>query len=189
MISSAYPSTKKSITVIGLLLVVVFANVMSPYTQNAALYDYAFLLATVDFTLLTLIMTAVPLIVGASQKYCFMKFINVLSAVNSIVLFAAAIALYACGITDEMLLGWMTALLYFFINKHLFVLMHRNVHSRKTRVITACVVLALLGCTALGSLPGTQAILQQSASADTTEEIYDYYVDIDGNITRKKRQG
>ena len=189
MIAPAYPSTKKSITIVALLLVVIFANVMNPYMQNAALYDYAFLLAMVDFTLLTLAMTAIPLIVGAAQKYCFMKFVTVLSAVNSLVLFAASVALYACEITDVILLGGLGAFLYFFINKHSIILMHRHVHSRKTRVVTACVVLAVLGCITLGSLPGTTAILQQSAPTETTEEIYDYYVDFDGNVTRKKRQG
>jgi len=157
------------------LLIIVFANFYGQYLSLDGYADYAFLLSIADISLISLIVMSAPLIIGAFKQSCSLKFISILSAVNSLVLFVLAIVLMVCGVQQQMFIGGVGAVFYYFINAHSIILLHENVHKRIYRIITVCLLLLVFYVSYARVMDCAEAIAENISTASyTTEGSYAY---------------
>lgn len=148
-----FPSGAKSGLIIGLLSFLSFTQVLHPYIENTELYDYAFGFGFRDFALLNLIMLVVPLFVFAFRKTNTMKNIKLLCLFNSIGVWVVSLILFACEITISMSIGWILAVIHYFVNKHLLLQLAKKDYNSKMKIcITSAVTLSLLAVVIVGTL-------------------------------------
>lgn len=129
-------STKHGI-IIGVLLLSCFAQAIRPYIESSEFYDYALGLGLFDFAFINLVMLVVPLFVFAFRKTNTANSIKTLCFFNSIGVWAIALILFVCKITTMMLIGWVLAIIYYFINKHLLLMLSKINFDRKEKLIVS----------------------------------------------------
>ena len=166
--SNAKKETKKtrkelgfgaSLLIIIVLLFVAFSQALHPYIETSEdyIYDNALIFGLRDFSLMCLLLSSVPLLLGFVKMTFSAKTRRLVCGVNSIVIFLVSLLLYICEITPAMSIGWIIALLYYFIN----VLMLRRIcHFSKAKdvktprikiVVTLTVALIIFVLSTIGA--------------------------------------
>ena len=145
-----YPSSKKSAWIIGVLLFLSFVQCWHPYAESE-LYDYSFLLGTIDFCFVSIVMMIVPMFVGVIKSIS-PKGTNKLCLANSIIVYVIFLLLWVTNILSAMVIGWLNAIFYYFINKHILLqIKHYNCDRKKILIsiviILIFLVLLITGCT------------------------------------------
>ena len=138
------PTLKRSVITVVLLMFLLFVSCLSPYFEDEVLSDFALFYGNIDFMFFNLIIISVPLLICAIKKVCSLDFICRVSAINSAVMLAVSIALYAFNISDFVFLGGAGAIIYYFINKHILFQMHQRIQKRKHRIAIVCTVIFIL---------------------------------------------
>ena len=135
------------IIIIGLLFVV-FSQVVHPYIISSEdfFYDNAIIFGLRDFSLMCLLLSTIPFLIVFVRNDFSMKNIRIICGVNSIVAFIVSLLLYTCGITSTMSIGWVVALLYYFINSLSLrqFCYYSSVKSKKVTRITIGAIVAIL---------------------------------------------
>lgn len=137
-----FPSGAKSGWIIGILLFIGFTQVLHPYIESD-LYDYALVLGLIDFCLLNVLIMIVPMLVGIIKTDIKPKGIKILSAINSLVIYGISLILYLCEVINAMLIGWIIAILYYFINKHILLQIKKHSCSKRRSLISLFIILAI----------------------------------------------
>jgi len=139
-------SSKKSISIIAILLVLSYMNFLHPYLVDSYLNKYAFLLGWIDFIIFSIIMMVIPFIYGMVKKKCTIKDINRISFINSLLLFVASI-IYS-EVNGVLYVGLLGVIMYYFINKHTLILMHllskNKNYQRNASSIFIIIILSIL---------------------------------------------
>lgn len=193
-------SVKSDIVITVVMAAAAFVLALLPHVYPDGLSFYSVMLGFVNFTLTSLLLMTVPLLVCTIKKECSSKFIGILSAVNC----AVFVLLWNAEHGSDSLDGWFSAMVYFWINLHLLTLIRARIQKRKSRIIAALTIIIILFLSSFGVVLGGYALLDAVSNTDTVaaEEHYtyyldengelqrtaepDYYVDIDGNITKKR---
>ncbi len=147
---SLFPSSKKSGWIIGILLFLNFVQFWHPYAESD-LYDYSFLLGTINFCFISIVFMVVPMFVGVIKNISS-KGIKKLCLANSIIVYVIFFLLFVTDIVSVMLIGWLNAIFYYFINKHILLQIKSYNCDRRKSLISIAIVLLLLvliivGCT------------------------------------------
>lgn len=98
-----------------------------------------------------------------------------LCAVNSIALCCISLVLYVCEFIPVMFIGWLIAIFYYFINKHILLQVNQNSCKRKKSIISIIVVLFILLSVFIGGDILSNSILDIDNSSN-------YYTDIEGQV-------
>ena len=128
-VSKKFKKDVKWLIIIAVLLFLVFSQTLQPYIQSSVdlYHTHAMIYGARDLALLCLIFCSVPLIVclfvnsipfimclGKAEPST--KAIHILCGVNSAVIFLLSMLLYIFEITPSISIGWIIALIYYFIN-------------------------------------------------------------------------
>ncbi len=143
-----FPSSKKSGWIIVVLLLLSFIQFWHPYAESD-LYDYSFLLGTIDFCFISIVLMIVPMFIGVI-KGLSPKGIKKLCLLNSIIVYGIFLLLFATDILSVMVIGWLNAVFYYFINKHILLQLKSNNCDRKKAIISVAAILLILILLALG---------------------------------------
>lgn len=171
------PSIKRSAITVGILLPLVFVLELLFYSFIEDYpFGYAIFLACGDLFLFTFSYMLFPLLMGAIKKSFAVKFIENMSWINS------AVVMVLWNVINESSPGegWLLALIYTFVNKHVVIQMHQKIQQRKQRVIAASVTLLVLALVCVCIMFGFY-VIQDTAEdlgylqgdADTSNRSYD----------------
>lgn len=169
-----YPSGGKSATIIGILLFVILCQPIGTYAENPQLFDYAILLGIVEFCFYCLVTMTTPILIGILKKDLSPKSIKVVCAVNSVAVFGVSLVLYACEVISAMFIGWIVAVLYYFINKHILLQLKKHPCDKKKSLIAVIIAFVLMTSIFVGgvilsnNLLGNNAALMQSSNSNDT---------------------
>lgn len=147
--AAQYPSSGKSFTVIAVLLFVMFTQTLHPYIESSTYYENAWLLGLIDLAWVCALLMAVPLVIGAILGASKPKHIKTLCFFNSLGFFLLSIVLLIVEYTDDVLIGWIPLVIFYFINKHiLFLSRHQSLGKRiaVAFLILACLLGTFYGC-------------------------------------------
>ena len=189
-----YPSGAKSGAIIAIFLFLSFSQVAHPYIENEALYDYAMLFGFVDFIFVNLIMMAFPMFAGVIKRNSTPKYIKWICAANSIAICLVSLLLYILEVTAAISVGWIIAVLYYFINKHILLQIQKANPDRKKSIIVVCIVCLVMVAMFIGGVILSNSFFAEAQNKDdglsntentnensTSDNTADYYVDEDGN--------
>ena len=145
-----------SLLIIITLLFVAFSQALHPYIESSEdlICDNALIFGLRDFSLMCLVLSSIPLLIGFVKNDFSAKTIRLMCGANSIVIFLVSLLLYICEITPAMSIGWIIALLYYFIN----VLMLRQIcHYSKANgeKIPRIIIAVILTLTLIIFIAGT----------------------------------
>lgn len=135
-----FPSGAKSGLIIALLSFLSFALVLHPYIENTELYDYSLAFAFRDFAFLNFSMLLVPLFVFAFSKTQTMKNINLLCLFNSVGVWILSLILFVFEITDSISIGWILAIIHYFINRHILLQLAKRDYNINKKTAFASIV-------------------------------------------------
>lgn len=152
-----------SLLIIIALLFVAFSQALHPYIESSEnlIYDNALIFGLRDFSLMCLLLSSIPLLIGFVKNDFSVKTIRLMCGVNSIVIFLVSLLLYICEITPAMSIRWIIALLYYLIN----VLMLRQIchyskaNGEKTPRTIIAVMLTVILITFISTSVGINSIL------------------------------
>lgn len=173
-----FPSKIKSGIIIGILLFVIFSQVLNPYIKMD-LGSMALLYGLFDLCLLNIIMMLIPALIGLIRLDLTPKEIKRICVLNSIVLWFGSLFLYLLEVLPAMFLGWIVAVLYYFINKHIMLQILKYDQRRKRSVVCYFILLILHVAIVVGGFVWKN---WDSINWDNKIEI-DYYDD-NGNLVR-----
>ena len=159
-----------SLLIIITLLFVAFSQALHPYIESSEdlICDNALIFGLRDFSLMCLVLSSIPLLIGFVKNDFSAKTIRLMCGANSIVIFLVSLLLYICEITPAMSIGWIIALLYYFIN----VLMLRQichcskVNGEKTPRTIIAVMLTVILITFISTSVGINSILGDIYNSD-----------------------
>lgn len=140
------PSSSRSALVIIICLIIAFLEVWHPYAENIAIaFDAVIFYGLRDFSLMCIVMMALPVLIGSIWKDGNLKVIRVLSA-----LWVISTGFYISDFVSSDL-GWWLVFLFLFVNKHTLIQIHYCDCSRwKAMLWTAIseliVASILVGC-------------------------------------------
>ncbi len=140
-----YPSIRRSITVICVFLLLLFSQTIHPYIESEVYYNDAPILGLFWLATACLFMLPLPMFIGTFLSDCSPKRIKLFCAIYSASIFVISFLLMICGITDQMLFGWLDLILFYFINKHILFLSHNQ--STTKRIIAAIILSICLAAT------------------------------------------
>lgn len=190
-----YPSGTKSCWIVGILLLLSYIEVWHPYAESEY-YNFAYLLGGIEFCILNLIMMPLPMFVGVLMSNISPRKIKVLCAVNSIMVFATSLVLVYFEIIEYMFIGWIVALFYYFINKHILLQIKKHSCDKKKSILVLLCTFAILIAMLAGGVKLFNHIAEKyntvvDGAVNTSEEISNdetvnvsdksrpsYYVDI-----------
>ena len=156
-----FSDSKKRGWIISILLLMVFLLSLHPYTESD-LYDYALLFGSISFCWTSLLFVIVPIIVSAFKNLTT-KEIKILCATNSTAIYVLFLVLYIFEITPTMLLGWLIAIIYYFVNKHVLLLIDLKGWKRKS------VLSILVGVLAVSVILTTIATSVETSASNESE--------------------
>lgn len=174
METTTHPNARKSWWIIGIFLFINFSIFAHPYIENEALYDFALLFGIRDFFLGSLIFMVIPIFVGAYIEECDEGYIRKLCVLDSVIVWVLSVALYVFHVTSAITIGWITSILYYFVNKHVLMLFRSKPRDRRSRIMSASLATALAVLLFLMSYSSTTAISKSlfytaSVSGNTQE--------------------
>ena len=137
-----FPSGKTSVCLICILLLLIYIHVCHPYIESD-LYDNAFLLGLIDFCSLNVLMMGIPIFIGLLKNFS-PKGINILCAASSVGVYIISLVLFICDLIPAMLIGWIIAIFYYLINKHILLQVTCRSCSRKKALSVFFIILLAL---------------------------------------------
>ena len=181
-----YPSGTKSAIIIGILLFIILCQPIGTYAENPELFDYAVIFGIIDFCFGCLATTLAPMLIGTIKKNLPPKNIKIICLINSIAVYGVSLVLYVCKVIPTMFIGWMVAIFYYFINKH--ILLQLKIHScdKKKSLITILIISAVLTSICVGGFLSSKNLLRDKSSNQytniTSSQSGNYYMDITGEM-------
>ena len=152
------PSFKRSAITVFFFLFLCFAlEVFYYFTMyNLEKYelDYAIFCAFLDSALFAFAYMFFPMLIGAIKKECSMNFIQNMPWINSAIILVATNVIF--NQTEGS--GWMLAIFYSVINRHILFHMHQKLQKRSHRVVAVCIVLLSFLYVVVGGLFGMSAM-------------------------------
>ena len=136
------PNLKSSIITIVSLLLVLFIFGLHPYIESSEEYIYnnAIIFCLKDLVLGCLLMCSAPLLIGVTKKGLSTKNIRIICGTNSIVVFILSWIL-----TIE--IGWISALIFYFINElilRLIVTNPKNITQKNLTISIGIILTTIL---------------------------------------------
>lgn len=121
---------KGSLAVVLICLFLAFVNLLHPYIENESTYDVGFFCGWFEIVFVSLLLMPVPVLVGVFKTNLTQKLLHRICLLNSIIVFV--VALVSIPIVGQPVLGWITATLYYFINKNIVLLIRNGLEPIKT---------------------------------------------------------
>jgi len=170
-----YPSGTKSGYIIAILLIVVFLQAIGTYVEIPQTYDWAIPLGFIEFCLISFKYMIIPMFLCVINKELSSTAIKIICAINSVMIFLISFALYILQVETTIFAGWLIAIFYYFINKHILLQLKQNQVSRKKRLITVSVSTLLL-------------IVIVVSGIAVFNNIYNSNTDLDGESSRNEKE-
>ena len=179
------PKLLTSVLIIAFLLFVAFSQAAHPYIESTdiLLQDNALLFGLRDFALLTCIMSTIPVLFVFFKADLTIKQIRTICGLNSSIIFACSLLLYIFSITPTMSIGWIAALIYYFINVQILRQISNCTPSqlKTSKIIILATIIAFFAIFLIGTAAANSIISPKTSSpnnATSTITYETYYVNV-----------
>ncbi len=153
---------------ICVLLLLAYTQAWHPYFE-AGIYENHLFLGVINFLVVSMVLMVVPTLVGVINREITKEGIKKLCAINSVVVFCISLVLFCLGCFSGMFVGWIGAIIYYYLNKNVLLQVKRYEISTKK-----CIVFIILVMIVCGLL-----IVQNKLKKDNRP---DFCVDIAGKV-------
>jgi hypothetical protein len=139
---------KGSISIIIICLFVLFICYIIYYSINILTCDRFLIYALYDFIFYPLIFLPIPLLCGVLKSNLSNKILHEMCLLNSSLIFIV-LFMFAITTNSQLILGWIPAVFYYFINKNIILniqysMKHKLVTIKKIMILYVLVILILL---------------------------------------------
>lgn len=159
-----YPSSTKSGLIIGILLFVILCQQIGTYSEHPQLFNVAILLGIVEFCFTCVISMIAPILIAIIKSNITPKKIKIVCALNSIAVYCISLVLYVCEVIPAMFIGWVVAVLYYFVNKHIVLQINKHSFEKKAAIRTVLITVAILVFAVVGGAILAISSIQRSSA-------------------------